>query len=81
MGAQMVREVASKTSDVAGDGTTTATLLAQAIFREGVRTVAAGASPMALKRGIDKAVEAVVAEIKRLSREVKGDMITRVGRI
>ena len=81
MGAQMVREVASKTSDVAGDGTTTATLLAQAIFREGVRTVAAGASPMALKRGIDKAVEAVVAEIKRLSREVKGDMITQVGTI
>src|SRR5919108_1640430 len=58
MGAQMVREVASKTSDMAGDGTTTATLLAQAIYREGVRTVAAGASPMALKRGIDKAVEA-----------------------
>jgi chaperonin GroEL len=81
MGAQMVREVASKTSDVAGDGTTTATLLAQAVFREGVRTVAAGASPMALKRGIDKAVEAVVAEIKRLSREVKGDMITQVGTI
>ena len=81
MGAQMVREVASKTSDVAGDGTTTATLLAQAIFREGVRTVAAGASPMALKRGIDKAVEAVVAEIKSLSREVKGDMITQVGTI
>ncbi len=81
MGAQMVREVASKTSDVAGDGTTTATLLAQAIFREGVRTVAAGAGPMALKRGIDKAVEAVVAEIKRLSREVKGDMITQVGTI
>jgi chaperonin GroEL len=81
MGAQMVREVASKTSDVAGDGTTTATLLAQAIFREGVRTVAAGASPMALKRGIDKAVEAVVAEITRLSREVKGDMITQVGTI
>jgi chaperonin GroEL len=81
MGAQMVREVASKTSDVAGDGTTTATLLAQAIFREGVRTVSAGASPMALKRGIDKAVEAVVAEIKRLSREVKGDMITQVGTI
>ena len=81
MGAQMVREVASKTSDVAGDGTTTATLLAQAIFREGVRTVAAGANPMALKRGIDKAVEAVVAEIKRLSREVKGDMITQVGTI
>src|SRR5712672_2990317 len=81
MGAQMVREVASKTSDVAGDGTTTATLLAQAIFREGVRTVAAGASPMALKRGIDKAVEVAVAEIKRLSREVKGDMIAQVGTI
>src|ERR1700681_2691805 len=81
MGAQMVREVASKTSDVAGGGTTTATLLAQAIFRGGGRTGAAGASPMALKRGIDKAVEAVVAEIKRLSREVKGDMITQVGTI
>jgi chaperonin GroEL len=81
MGAQMVREVASKTSDVAGDGTTTATLLAQAIFREGVRTVAAGASPTALKRGIDKAVEVAVAEIKRLSREVKGDMIAQVGTI
>jgi chaperonin GroEL len=81
MGAQMVREVASKTSDVAGDGTTTATVLAQAIFREGVRTVAAGASPMALKRGIDKAVEVAVAEIKRFSREVKGDMIAQVGTI
>ena len=81
LGAQMVREVASKTSDVAGDGTTTATLLAQSIFREGVRTVAAGASPMALKRGIDKAVEVVVAEIKRLSRDVKGDMIAQVGTI
>ncbi len=81
MGAQMVREVASKTSDVAGDGTTTATVLAQAIFREGVRTVGAGASPMALKRGIDKAVEVAVAEIKRLSREVKGDMIAQVGTI
>jgi chaperonin GroEL len=81
MGAQMVREVASKTSDVAGDGTTTATVLAQAIFREGVRTVAAGASPMALKRGIDKAVEVAVTEIKRLSREVKGDMIAQVGTI
>src|SRR4030081_913163 len=81
MGSQKCREVASKTSDVAGGGTTTATLLAQAIFREGVRTVAAGANPMALKRGIDKAVEAVVAEIKRLSREVKGDMITQVGTI
>src|SRR5438552_17590744 len=63
MGAQMVKEVASKTSDVAGDGTTTATVLAQAIFREGVRTVAAGASPMALKRGIDRAVEVAVGEI------------------
>jgi chaperonin GroEL len=81
MGAQMVREVASKTSDVAGDGTTTATVLAQAIFREGVRTVVAGASPMALKRGIDKAVEVAVAEIKKLSREVKGDMIAQVGTI
>jgi len=81
MGAQMVREVASKTSDVAGDGTTTATVLAQAIFREGVRTVAAGASPMALKRGIDKAVDVAVGEIKRLSREVKGDMIAQVGTI
>src|ERR1700674_3543525 len=81
MGAQMVREVASKTSDVAGDGTTTATVLAQAIFREGVRTVAAGANPMALKRGIDKAVELAVQEIKRLSREVKGDMIAQVGTI
>src|ERR1700751_6246566 len=63
MGAQMVREVASKTSDVAGDGTTTATVLAQAIYREGVKTVAAGASPMALKRGIDRAVEVAVGEI------------------
>jgi chaperonin GroEL len=81
MGAQMVREVASKTSDVAGDGTTTATVLAQAIFREGVRTVAAGANPMALKRGIDKAVEVAVGEIKRQSREVKGDMIAQVGTI
>jgi chaperonin GroEL len=81
MGAQMVREVASKTSDVAGDGTTTATVLAQAIFREGVRTVAAGASPMALKRGIEKAVEIAVQEIKKLSRDVKGDMIGQVGTI
>ena len=70
MGARMVGEVASKTSDVTGDGTTTATVLAQAIFRDGVRTVAAGASPMALKRGIDKAVEVAVEEIERLSREV-----------
>ncbi len=81
MGAQMVREVASKTSDVAGDGTTTATVLAQAIFREGVRTVAAGANPMALKRGVDKAVELAVEEIKKLSRDVKGDMIAQVGTI
>src|SRR6202051_2124126 len=70
MGAQMVREVASKTSDIAGDGTTTATILAQAIFREGVKSVAAGANPMALKRGIDQAVEMAVAELKRLSKPV-----------
>ena len=81
MGAQMVREVASKTSDVAGDGTTTATLLAQAIYREGVKTVAAGANPMALKRGIDKAVERATAAIKKLSRPVAGDMIAQVGTI
>jgi len=72
MGAQMVKEVASKTSDVAGDGTTTATVLAQAIFREGVKNVTAGANPMALKRGIDRAVEAVIAEIQRLSKPTKG---------
>src|ERR1700681_4229686 len=81
MGAQMVKEVASKTSDVAGDGTTTATLLAQAIFREGVRVVAAGASPTALKRGIETAVETAVQEIKRLHKDVKGDMIAQVGTI
>jgi chaperonin GroEL len=81
MGAQMVREVASKTSDVAGDGTTTATVLAQAIFREGVKTVAAGASPTALKRGIEQAVEACVAEIKRLSSKVEGSAIAQVGTI
>src|SRR5215211_1070113 len=81
MGAQMVREVASKTSDVAGDGTTTATVLAQAIFREGVKTVAAGANPMALKRGIDKAVERATAEIQRLSKPVKGDAIAQVGTV
>jgi chaperonin GroEL len=81
MGAQMVREVASKTSDVAGDGTTTATVLAQAIFREGVKTVAAGANPMALKRGIDKAVERAIEEIKRLAKPVKGDMIAQVGTV
>jgi chaperonin GroEL len=81
MGAQMVREVASRTSDVAGDGTTTATVLAQAIFREGVRTVAAGANPMALKRGIDKAVERATKEIKKMSKPVTGDMIAQVGTI
>jgi chaperonin GroEL len=81
MGAQMVREVASKTSDVAGDGTTTATVLAQSIFREGVKTVAAGANPMALKRGIDKAVERATEEIHRLAKPVKGDMIAQVGTV
>jgi chaperonin GroEL len=81
MGAQMVREVASKTSDVAGDGTTTATILAQSIYREGVKAVAAGANPMALKRGIDKAVEVVTEEVKKLSKPVSGDMIAQVGTI
>jgi len=81
MGAQMVREVASKTSDVAGDGTTTATVLAQSIFREGVKAVAAGANPMALKRGIETAVEAVVDEVKKYSKSISGDMIAQVGTI
>jgi len=82
MGAQMVREVASKTSDTAGDGTTTATVLAQAIYREGAKNVVAGANPMELKRGIEKAVEVVVEEIKKLSREVKDNtMIAQVGTI
>jgi chaperonin GroEL len=81
MGAQLVREVASKTSDVAGDGTTTATILAQSIFREGVKAVAAGANPMALKRGIDKAVELVVEEVKKFSKPVSGEMIAQVGTI
>src|SRR6201987_3584650 len=81
MGAQMVREVASKTSDVAGDGTTTATILAQAIFREGVKAVTAGANPMAIKRGIDKAVEVAVEAVKKLSKPVTGDMIAQVGMI
>jgi chaperonin GroEL len=81
MGAQMVREVASKTSDVAGDGTTTATVLAQAIYREGVKTVAAGVNPMSLKRGIDKAVERATLAIKKLSKPVAGDMIAQVGTI
>ncbi|NLI45790.1 MAG: chaperonin GroEL, partial [Acidobacteria bacterium] len=81
LGAQMVREVASKTSDVAGDGTTTATVLAQSIYREGVRNVASGANPMALKRGIEKAVEVVVKHINEMSVPVKGDMIAQVGAI
>src|SRR5450631_2262694 len=81
MGAQLVREVASKTSDMAGDGTTTATILAQCIYREGVKSVAAGANPMALKRGIEKAVELVVAEVGAHSKPVSGDMIAQVGTI
>ena len=81
MGAQMVKEVASKTSDVAGDGTTTATVLAQAIFREGVKTVAAGANPMAVKRGIEKAVEVATEEIKKLAKPVKGEMIAQVATV
>jgi chaperonin GroEL len=81
MGAQMVREVASKTSDTAGDGTTTATVLAQAIYREGARNVVAGANPMELKRGIEKAVEAMTAEIKKMAKPVKGNMIAQVGTI
>src|SRR5208283_488704 len=92
VGAQLVKEVASKTSDIAGDGTTTATVLAQAIYREGVKTVAAGANPMALKRGIDKAVEAIVGKrddqgvvhggaLNKLSKPVTGDMIAQVGTI
>jgi chaperonin GroEL len=82
MGAQMVKEVASKTSDVAGDGTTTATVLAQAIFREGLKNVTAGANPMALKRGIEKAVETVVEEIKKISKPVPGKTeISQVGAI
>src|SRR5512143_2445677 len=81
MGAQMVKEVASKTSDVAGDGTTTATVLAQAIYREGARNVTAGASPMAVKRGIEKAVAAMTAELKAMSKPVSGTMIAQVGTI
>ncbi len=81
MGAQMVREVASKTSDIAGDGTTTATVLAQAIYREGSKNVAAGANPMELKRGIERAVEVVVESIKKLAKPVKGNMIAQVGTI
>ena len=81
MGAQMVREVASKTSDIAGDGTTTATVLAQAIYREGTKNVAAGANPMEVKRGIEQAVTAVVAHLQKLSRVVSGDVIAQVGQI
>ncbi|MEZ5318471.1 MAG: chaperonin GroEL [Vicinamibacterales bacterium] len=81
MGAQMVREVASKTSDTAGDGTTTATVLAQAVFREGIKMVVAGANPMELKRGIEKAVEAIVGDLKKLSKPVSGNMIGQVGTI
>src|SRR6266702_3684723 len=82
MGAQLVREVASKTSDVAGDGTTTATVLAQAIYREGVKNITAGANPMDIKRGIDKAVEVVVAELKKLSKPCKAKKeISQIGTI
>src|SRR5438552_252560 len=81
MGAQMVREVASKTSDTAGDGTTTATVLAQAIYREGAKNVVAGANPMDIKRGIEKAVEAIIGEIKKMSKQVSGNMVAQVGTI
>ena len=81
LGAQMVREVASKTSDVAGDGTTTATVLAQAIYSAGVKSVAAGSNPMAIKRGIDKAVTAVVAQIHEIARPVEGDAVAQVAGI
>src|SRR5438046_413846 len=82
MGAQLVREVASKTSDVAGDGTTTATVLAQAIYREGVKNITAGANPMDIKRGIDKAVEVVVEELKKLSKPCKTKKeISQIGTI
>jgi chaperonin GroEL len=81
MGAQMAREVASKTSDLAGDGTTTATVLAQALYREGVRHVVAGANPMDLKRGIDRAVELITEELKRMSKPVSGQMVAQVGTI
>jgi chaperonin GroEL len=82
MGAQMVKEVATKTSDLAGDGTTTATVLAQAIFREGLKNVTAGANPMAIKRGIDKAVTAIVEELKKISVPTSGKKeIAQVGTI
>ena len=81
MGAQMVREVASKTSDIAGDGTTTATVLAQAIYREGAKNVVAGANPMDVKRGIEKAVEVITSELKKMSKPVSGNMVAQVGTI
>src|SRR5499427_5159527 len=81
MGAQMVREVASKTSDTAGDGTTTATVLAQAIYREGAKNVVAGANPMDIKRGIEKAVDAITASLKKMSQKVSGNMVAQVGTI
>ncbi len=81
MGAQMVREVASKTSDTAGDGTTTATVLAQAIYREGAKNVVAGANPMDIKRGIEKAVEAITGELKKMAKPVSGNMVAQVGTI
>ncbi len=81
MGAQMVREVASKTSDTAGDGTTTATVLAQAIYREGAKNVVAGANPMEIKRGIERAVEAITTELKKMAKPVSGNMVAQVGTI
>ncbi len=81
MGAQMVKEVASKTSDIAGDGTTTATVLAQAIYREGAKNVVAGANPMDIKRGIERAVEAITGELKKMSKPVSGNMVAQVGTI
>src|SRR5687768_13170442 len=81
LGAKMVREVASKTSDVAGDGTTTATVLAQAILRNGTRNVAAGANPMSIKRGIDRAVAQATEQLKKMSRPISGDAIRQVGTI
>ena len=81
MGAQMVREVASKTSDIAGDGTTTATVLAQAIYREGAKNVVAGANPMDVKRGIEKAVDAITGELKKMAKPVSGNMVAQVGTI
>src|SRR3982074_3105008 len=81
MGAQMVREAATRTSDTAGDGTTTATVLAQAIVREGAKSVAAGMNPMDIKRGIEKAVEAITGELKKMAKPVSGNMVAQVGTI